>query len=262
MRRGLPARDDAVTSCRSCPSASPSSATALARRPPGKHSREVRLLGRVPSEGTGFISVVIFANQLQLPISARENYSQASSRTARSARRSCWPSSTPRHARQRRSGRHQGHRRRHRQSYGEATQTPSGTVLDAADCSAWRRWTCGPASSRCSPARPVARPHALAGAVGWFVPVRRENQYMTVKSAFANDVHGRDQPRRRLVVQPRLPRSPLATPANRVVSVDPDRGPDLFLNNDGGIRLTSVVLDATFRSSASSPPASSSTPTA
>jgi decaprenylphospho-beta-D-ribofuranose 2-oxidase len=130
-------------------------------------------------------------------------------------------------------------------SYGDAAQNAGGRVVD----------TTGVLDFDLDPATGVVR--ASAGAsldallrvlvpAGWFVPVTPGTRYVTVGGAIAADIHGKNHHHAGSWCNHVLSLT-LALPGGQVVQVGPDRDPDLFWATAGGMGLTGLVLEATFR---------------
>lgn len=81
---------------------------------------------------------------------------------------------------------------------------------------------------------------------GLFVPVTPGTRYVTVGGAIAADVHGKDHHRVGTWCN-HVDSLRLQLADGEVVEVGPDRDPELFWATAGGMGLTGVVLDATFR---------------
>jgi decaprenylphospho-beta-D-ribofuranose 2-oxidase len=80
---------------------------------------------------------------------------------------------------------------------------------------------------------------------GWFVPVTPGTRQVTVGGAVASDIHGKDH-HRVGTWRASVERLTLATPTG-TREVGPDLEPDLFWATAGGMGLTGIVVDATFR---------------
>jgi decaprenylphospho-beta-D-ribofuranose 2-oxidase len=130
-------------------------------------------------------------------------------------------------------------------SYGDAAQNAGGRVVD----------TTGVADFDLDPATGIVR--ASAGATlddllrelvpqGWFVPVSPGTRYVTVGGAIAADIHGKNHHRSGSWCS-HVESLTLVLPDDRVVTVSPTVDPDLFWATAGGLGLTGVILEATFR---------------
>lgn len=81
---------------------------------------------------------------------------------------------------------------------------------------------------------------------GWFVPVTPGTRFVTVGGAVASDVHGKNHHRDGSFGN-HVERLTMMLPDSEVVEIGPDRRPDLFWATIGGMGLTGVMLDVTFR---------------
>lgn len=130
-------------------------------------------------------------------------------------------------------------------SYGDASQNAGGLVLDASGAG---EFTLDPTTGIVT-ASAGASIHALLDGLipyGYFVPVTPGTRYVTVGGAIASDIHGKNHHRVGSwcdhVVSFRL-----ALPDGTVLDVDRDNRPDVFWATAGGMGLTGIILDATFR---------------
>lgn len=131
-------------------------------------------------------------------------------------------------------------------SYGDPAQNAGGQVIDA---------TAVTGIELVDPEAGIVRAlagtsiHALIAELvprGWFVPVTPGTRHVTVGGAVASDVHGKDHHRVGSFGNS-LVALTLATPSGGVQEVTPESAPDLFWATVGGMGLTGVIVDATFR---------------
>lgn len=134
-------------------------------------------------------------------------------------------------------------------SYGDAAQNAGGTVVDTRDVAAFTILDDPSADHAVVTADAGTTIDRLLHALvpqGLFVPVTPGTRYVTVGGAIAADIHGKNHHRSGSwcdhVISLRLQ---LAD--GSVVDIGPDRDSALFWATAGGLGLTGVVLDATFR---------------
>lgn len=134
--------------------------------------------------------------------------------------------------------------------YGDCAQNSGGTVVETVDVDAFTIHDALPsdddvlvtAESGASIDRLL---HALVPQ-GLFVPVTPGTRYVTVGGAIAADIHGKNHHKSGSWCQHVLSMR-LQLASGEVVEIGPDRDPELFWATAGGMGLTGVVLDATFR---------------
>jgi FAD/FMN-containing dehydrogenase len=81
---------------------------------------------------------------------------------------------------------------------------------------------------------------------GWFLPVTPGTKFVTVGGAIASDVHGKNHHLEGTFCD-HVTRMRVATPATGIVECSRDDHHPLFLGTCGGMGLTGIIVDATFR---------------
>jgi len=130
-------------------------------------------------------------------------------------------------------------------SYGDAAQCTGGLTIDTAGLSAIGELD--EAAGTIEVGGGVSLHDLMRRLIpaGWFVTVTPGTRYVSVGGAIAADVHGKNHHRdgsfARHVVE-----MTLVTPSG-VISVSPDRDPELYWATAGGMGLTGVVVSAILR---------------
>lgn len=131
-------------------------------------------------------------------------------------------------------------------SYGDAAQNAGGRVLTIADRAA--EAVIDDARGTVTVGAGVSLDELMRLIVprGYFVPVTPGTRYVTVGGAIASDIHGKNHHVEGSFGN-HVERMAILTAAGDVVEASPREHSDLFWATIGGMGLTGVVLDATFR---------------
>ena len=130
-------------------------------------------------------------------------------------------------------------------SYGDAAQNAGGRVVDLTQLD---QVALDPATGLVTAQAGTSLDTLMRLLVprGWFVPVTPGTRQVTVGGAVAADIHGKDHHRSGSWCQ-HVTRLGLLLPSGDRVEVGPDDDPELFWATAGGLGLTGIVTDATFR---------------
>lgn len=135
-------------------------------------------------------------------------------------------------------------------SYGDAAQNSGGRVIETIDVDSFTVHEAVPGADSVlvTAEAGVSIDRLLHSLVpqGLFVPVTPGTRYVTVGGAIAADIHGKNHHRKGSWCD-HVESLRLQLADGSVVEIGPDADPDLYWATAGGMGLTGVILDATFR---------------
>ena len=131
-------------------------------------------------------------------------------------------------------------------SYGDPAQNSGGLVVSTVDVSGITSFDPDAGVVTALAGTSIDRLIIELAPHGWFVPVTPGTRQVTVGGAIASDVHGKNHHRVGSWGNAMVALT-LVTPADGHVEITPQTHPDLFWATVGGMGLTGVIVDATFR---------------
>jgi decaprenylphospho-beta-D-ribofuranose 2-oxidase len=131
-------------------------------------------------------------------------------------------------------------------SYGDAPQNAGGEVLDMTTLARVHALDLNAGTITVDAGVSLDTLMRLLVPLGWFVPVTPGTRQVTVGGAIAADIHGKNH-HLESSFSAHVHQMVLATPRGDRLTLTPTEAPDEFAATTGGMGLTGVVLEATFR---------------